>query len=98
MKKKKARFVVESRAARTELGRAVAYELEKVRCNNPRCRRCRSSTKAPHGPYWYARWRELVSGRLRKRYIGRTFRELTDAELLPKTRPSSRKKVRGATQ
>jgi len=36
---------------------------EWVRCCNPRCRAC------PHGPYWYAYWRE--GKRTRKRYIGK---------------------------
>lgn len=40
----------------------VTYRLEKVRCGKPRCTSC------PHGPYWYAYFRE--DGRLRSRYIG----------------------------
>lgn len=40
----------------------VTYRLEKVRCGKPGCRSC------PHGPYWYAYYRER--GRLRSRYIG----------------------------
>lgn len=41
----------------------VTYRLEAVRCGKPNCRSC------PHGPYWYAYYRE--GKRLRSRYIGR---------------------------
>lgn len=41
----------------------VTYRLESVRCGKPNCRSC------PHGPYWYAYFRE--GKRLRSRYIGR---------------------------
>jgi hypothetical protein len=41
----------------------VTYRQEPVRCGRPNCTRC------PHGPYWYAYWRE--DGRLRSRYIGK---------------------------
>lgn len=41
----------------------VSYRLEPVRCGKPGCKKC------PHGPYWYAYWRE--GGRVRSRYIGR---------------------------
>lgn len=40
------------------------YRYEYVKCGKKTCRRC------PHGPYWYAYWRE--GGFLRKRYIGKT--------------------------
>jgi hypothetical protein len=40
----------------------VTYRLEKVRCGKPGCASC------PHGPYWYAYFRE--GNRLRSRYIG----------------------------
>jgi hypothetical protein len=43
--------------------RKVTYRLEEVRCGKSGCTRC------PHGPYWYAYWRE--EGRVRSRYIGR---------------------------
>ena len=43
----------------------VNYRLEHVRCGKRGCTRC------PHGPYWYAYWRE--DGRLRSRYIGKTL-------------------------
>jgi hypothetical protein len=41
----------------------VTYRQERVRCGKQSCTRC------PHGPYWYAYWRE--GGRLRSRYIGK---------------------------
>lgn len=41
----------------------VSYRLESVKCGKPGCTRC------PHGPYWYAYWRE--GGRVKSRYIGR---------------------------
>lgn len=46
-------------------GRAgkVTYRLEGVRCGKAGCAKC------PHGPYWYAYWRE--EGKVRSRYIGR---------------------------
>ena len=44
---------------------SVNYRLEQVRCGKRGCTRC------PHGPYWYAYWRE--DGKLRSRYIGKTL-------------------------
>ena len=41
----------------------ITYRQEHVRCGRDNCTRC------PHGPYWYAYWRE--DGRLRSRYIGK---------------------------
>ncbi len=41
----------------------VTYRSEYVRCGKPGCRTC------PHGPYWYAYYRE--GGKLRSRYLGR---------------------------
>jgi hypothetical protein len=41
----------------------VTYRQERVRCGREGCTTC------PHGPYWYAYWRE--GGRLRSRYIGK---------------------------
>ncbi len=41
----------------------VTYRQEEVRCGKDRCTSC------PHGPYWYAYWKE--DGRTRSRYIGR---------------------------
>lgn len=40
----------------------VTYRLESVRCGKPGC------TKCPHGPYWYAYYRE--GGKVKSRYIG----------------------------
>lgn len=45
----------------------VSYRLESVRCGKPNCTSC------PHGPYWYAYFRE--GKRLRSRYIGRELPE-----------------------
>lgn len=42
---------------------AVSYRLETVRCGKPGCTSC------PHGPYWYAYYRE--EGKLKSRYIGK---------------------------
>lgn len=50
-----------------EDGGAVTYRQESVRCGKRGC------TKCPHGPYWYAYYRE--GGRLRSRYIGRDLPE-----------------------
>lgn len=41
----------------------IGYRLQSVKCGKRGCTRC------PHGPYWYAYWRE--EGRLRSRYVGR---------------------------
>jgi hypothetical protein len=41
----------------------VTYRQEHVRCGRDNRTRC------PHGPYWYAYWRE--NGRSRSRYIGK---------------------------
>lgn len=46
-----------------EAAGGVTYRQESVRCGKPGCRTC------PHGPYWYAYFRE--GGKLRSRYIGR---------------------------
>jgi hypothetical protein len=45
----------------------VTYRLESVKCGKPNCRSC------PHGPYWYAYFRE--NNRLKSRYIGRELPE-----------------------
>ena len=50
----------------------VSYRLEEVRCGKRGCTRC------PHGPYWYAYWRE--DGKLRSRYIGKTLPATAEAE------------------
>ena len=46
---------------------AVTYRLETVRCGKSNCRSC------PHGPYWYAYYRE--GDKLRSRYVGRELPE-----------------------
>ena len=45
----------------------VTYRLETVRCGKTNCKSC------PHGPYWYAYFRE--GNRLKSRYIGRELPE-----------------------
>ena len=44
---------------------SLTYRQEEVRCGKSGCTTC------PHGPYWYAYWKQ--DGRTRKRYIGRTL-------------------------
>lgn len=44
---------------------SITFRSETVRCGKKNCSRC------PHGPYWYAYWKE--NGRTRSRYIGRTL-------------------------
>ena len=41
----------------------VTLRQQQVRCGKAGC------TKCPHGPYWYAYWRE--DGKRRSRYVGR---------------------------
>jgi hypothetical protein len=41
----------------------VTFRQERVKCGREGCTRC------PHGPYWYAYWRE--NGHQRSRYIGK---------------------------
>jgi hypothetical protein len=50
--------------AEPEVGK-VTFRQEMVRCGKKGCTRC------PHGPYWYAYWRE--DGRTRSRYVGKTL-------------------------
>jgi hypothetical protein len=42
---------------------AVSLRRQWVRCGKEACTRC------PHGPYWYAYWRE--AGKRRSRYVGK---------------------------
>jgi hypothetical protein len=44
---------------------SITFRFETVRCGKENCSRC------PHGPYWYAYWKE--NGRTKSRYIGRTL-------------------------
>jgi hypothetical protein len=60
-KPRKERLIVESRGAES-----VAYHLTKIYCGNSRCKSC------PHGPYWYAYYRE--GNRVISKYIGKKFR------------------------
>ncbi|HVE92709.1 MAG TPA: hypothetical protein VNE62_10510 [Actinomycetota bacterium] len=55
-------LVAEDPAGTDHTGK-ITYRQETVRCGKPTCTRC------PHGPYWYAYWRE--GGRVRSRYVGR---------------------------
>jgi hypothetical protein len=41
----------------------VTYRQQTVRCGKKGCSTC------PHGPYWYAYWRE--DGRMKSKYIGK---------------------------
>ncbi len=41
----------------------MTFRQEMVKCGKKGCTRC------PHGPYWYAYWRE--GGRTRSRYVGK---------------------------
>ncbi len=43
----------------------VTFRQEMVKCGKQGCTRC------PHGPYWYAYWRE--DGRTRSRYVGKNL-------------------------
>jgi hypothetical protein len=55
-------LLLEDPPPETEQG-AVTFRREMVRCGKKGCTRC------PHGPYWYAYWRE--EGRTRSRYVGK---------------------------
>ena len=58
----------------------LTYRQEHVRCGKGGCTTC------PHGPYWYAYWRE--DGRTRKRYIGRHLPGEPVEEVVPTTATS----------
>jgi hypothetical protein len=45
----------------------VKLRQQHVRCGKPNCSRC------PHGPYWYAYWRE--DGHRKSRYVGKLLEE-----------------------
>lgn len=55
----------------------VRYQLEFRQCGkrNPLTGAawCRCYRGEPHGPYWYAYWRDSSTGRRRSQYIGKTF-------------------------
>lgn len=48
-------------------GPKVRLRQQWVKCGKDACTRC------PHGPYWYAHWRE--DGRRRSRYVGKLDEE-----------------------
>ncbi len=50
----------------------VTLRQQWVRCGKATCTRC------PHGPYWYAYWRE--GGKRRSRYVGKLLSEGEDTE------------------
>lgn len=45
----------------------VKLRQQNVRCGKSNCSRC------PHGPYWYAYWRE--DGQRRSKYVGKLLEE-----------------------
>jgi hypothetical protein len=57
--------------AQAERAAKVTFRQEMVRCGKQGCARC------PHGPYWYAYWRE--GGKMRSRYIGKDLPAATSA-------------------
>jgi hypothetical protein len=63
----------------------VSYRQQQVRCGREGCGTC------PHGPYWYAHWRE--DGRRRKAYVGRTLpgEELAPVDPAVGVRPRARR-------
>lgn len=64
----------DSVSAGAEAGK-VGYRQQSVQCGKRGCKTC------PHGPYWYAYWRE--GGRLRSRYIGKTLPDGVGGEAQP---------------
>lgn len=50
-----------------DAGPTVKLREQWVRCGKESCTRC------PHGPYWYAYWRE--DGRRHSRYVGKLDEE-----------------------
>ena len=59
-----ARARLENHGVRFDAGApSVSLRQQWVRCGKESCTRC------PHGPYWYAYWRE--DGRRRSRYVGK---------------------------
>ncbi len=71
----------------------LTYRQEEVTCGKQACTRC------PHGPYWYAYWKQ--DGRTRKRYIGRHLPgeelEVVTPDLSPGPSPSSDPQVDAGT-
>lgn len=54
-------------------GPRVSYRRQSVRCGKPSCTRC------PHGPYWYATWRE--GDKVRTRYVGKVLPADVDVDV-----------------
>lgn len=89
MKKRKTKraIVVERKHSReAEYGewRGVTYQRELVLCGKAKCRK-------RHGPYWYAYWTK--GKRTHKRYIGKEWRTLRDAERGLGNTPASEREV-----
>lgn len=53
-------------------GPKVSFRQQTRRCGKAGC------TKCPHGPYWYAQWRE--GSRVRTRYVGKVVAEPNAAD------------------
>lgn len=62
-----ARARLENQGVAFDFGPSVRLRQQWVRCGKDSC------TKCPHGPYWYAFWRE--EGRRRSRYVGKLEEE-----------------------
>lgn len=54
---------------------SVTYRQEEVTCGKQTCTTC------PHGPYWYAYWKE--DGKTQSRYIGRHLPGEPTEEVVP---------------
>ncbi|MBA2285856.1 MAG: hypothetical protein H0W02_10255 [Ktedonobacteraceae bacterium] len=52
---------------------SISYQLQWRRCGRRTCRcyKDREDLNTRHGPYWYAYWRDPVTGKLRSRYVGK---------------------------
>ena len=61
VKERRSTLTSRSVTAEQQIG-SITFRYETVRCGKPNCTRC------PHGPYWYAYWKE--NGRTRSRYVG----------------------------
>jgi hypothetical protein len=72
------------------LPQGLTYRQETVKCGKPACTRC------PHGPYWYAYWKE--EGRTRKRYIGRHLPGEELEEVTPDLPPAEGNSVEHAEE
>jgi hypothetical protein len=50
-------------------GEHVTYCWQRRTCGKPSCYRC--LYQQGHGPYWYAYWSDMLTGRRRSKYIGK---------------------------